>query len=248
MTVRIGTSGFIYPHWEHGVFYPEPLPRKGQFEYYCDHFDTVELNVTFYRLPSKASFESWKKRSPRNFLFTLKGSRYITHLKRLKDPADSLRVFYDQARPLIPKTACVLWQLPPHFHLNLERLRAFIALLKRRRGPRHAFEFRHESWFVADIFEMLSKAGMSICRADHPVFDIDIPGVFPFEYLRRHGAHTGSPYTAGYSDAELRQDAGQIRKWTQAGKDVFVFFNNDAQGQAPKNALRLKELVKSSHG
>ncbi len=244
MTVLIGTSGFSYPHWEGGAFYPEGLARARQFEYYCARFDTVELNVTFYRLPSKKAFESWRRRSPEDFKFALKGSRFITHVKRLKDPADPVRIFYENARPVIRKTSCILWQLSPGFHLDLDRLSGFVKILRRRRGPRHAFEFRHESWLQPEVFELLAGAGMTVCRADHPVFEAEIPDEFAFEYVRRHGPHTGSPYTDGYSDAFLKRDAEAIRGWARKKKDVLVYFNNDAMGWAPKNAQRLKELLR----
>ena len=221
MTVLIGTSGFHYEHWENGVFYPEGLPKAKQLEHYCEFFDTVELNVTFYRLPSKAAFESWKRRSPAGFKFVLKGSRFITHIKRLKDVADSVRIFYENARPLIPKTACILWQLSPNFHLDIERLKKFVGILKRRRGPSHAFEFRHESWLAPEVFELIGDAGMTVCRADHPVFKTEIPDDFEFEYVRRHGPHTGSPYTDGYSDAQLKKDAKFIKGCVKERKDVL---------------------------
>jgi uncharacterized protein YecE (DUF72 family) len=245
VTVLIGTSGFNYEHWEDGVFYPKGLPKNKQLEYYCEHFDTVELNVTFYRLPSKKAFESWRDRSPEGFRFALKGSRYITHIKRLKDAGDSVRIFYENARPLIKKTDCILWQLPPGSRLDFDRLKSFVGILKRRRGPRHAFEFRHESWLVTEVFELLGNAGMTVCRADHPVFEAGIPDEFKFEYVRRHGPHTGSPYTDGYSDAQLKDDAKLIRGWAKKRKDVFVYFNNDAMGWAPRNALQLKNLLES---
>ncbi len=243
MTIFIGTSGFRYEHWEDGVFYPPGFSKRRQLEFYCEHFNTVELNVTFYRLPRKEAFESWKKRTPPNFSFAIKGSRYITHVKRLKEPADSLRILFENARPLLPKIAVVLWQLPPRFRCDMKRLRNFVKLLKRRRRVRHAFEFRNESWLTPDVFDLLREAGMTVCRADWPLMDADIPDDMPFEYVRRHGPHTEAPYSGTYSEEELASDASKIKKWARSGKDVFVYFNNDAEGWAVKNALQLKNLV-----
>jgi uncharacterized protein YecE (DUF72 family) len=243
MGIRIGTSGFSYEHWEGGVFYPADLARAKQLEYYCGRFGTVELNVTFYRLPAMSTFEGWGRRTPDDFQFAIKGSRFITHVKRLKDPREPLRLLLGHARPLLPKIACILWQLPPGFHLDLPRLAAFVALLRKVRGPRHAFEFRHESWLAPQVFALLRDAGMTVCRADHPRFGVEIPEETPFEYVRRHGPHEGALYAGCYSEEELRQDAALIRRWREAGKDVFVYFNNDWQGYAVRNAMRLKEIL-----
>jgi uncharacterized protein YecE (DUF72 family) len=134
MCILIGTSGFHYSHWENDVFYPIGLSKNKQLEYYAKHFDSVELNVTFYRLPSKKAFEGWRDRTPPDFHFAVKGSRFITHIKRLKDAKEPLATFLENASPLRSKIACVLWQLPPGSHLNLERLELFVKLLRRRRG------------------------------------------------------------------------------------------------------------------
>ncbi|MFA4875143.1 MAG: DUF72 domain-containing protein [bacterium] len=241
--IYIGTSGFSYEHWEDGVFYPPDLPRARQLEFYCEHFSTVELNVTFYRLPQKATFQSWRRRTPSEFCFAIKGSRYITHVKRLKEPGDSLRMLFENARPLLPKISVVLWQLPPRFRCDLDRLTLFVKLLKRRRSVRHAFEFRDESWFCEEVFELLGSAGMTVCRADRPKFDVEFPLEQPFEYIRRHGPQSARLYGGCYSDDELRRDAEEIKRWAKSGKDVFIYFNNDAQGWAVKNAIRLKELI-----
>lgn len=243
MTIYIGTSGFNYDHWADGVFYPPELSKSKWLEYYCKYFDSVELNVTFYRLPSKQAFLSWRKRTPKNFHFALKGSRFITHIKQLKDVGDPLRLFFEQSAPLKSKTSVILWQLPPRMKCNLKRLEEFVSLLKKHRKFHHAFEFRNESFMDKKVFDLISGNKMSVCRADWPEFGKGIPDSFPFIYIRRHGPTSGFLYAACYSDRELKKDAGQIKKWKKAGKDVFIYFNNDTAGYAVKNALRLKELI-----
>ncbi len=244
MSTLIGTSGFHYPHWENDVFYPSGLPKSKQLEYYSEYFDTVELNVTFYRLPSKEAFKGWRDRTPADFHFALKGSRFITHIKRLKDAKEPLSTFFENAAPLRSKTSCILWQLGPNHHLNFDRLASFVKLLARRKGLRHAFEFRHESWLVPEVFAIIRDAGMTVCRADWPEFTTATPEDFAFEYVRRHGPRSGALYAGCYTEKHLKGDAGMIQKWVNQGKDVLIYFNNDAQGWAVKNALRLKELVR----
>ena len=245
MVIAIGTSGFNYEHWSNGVFYPADLPQSRWLEYYCRFFDTVELNVTFYRLPSKAAFEGWRKRTPKKFIYSLKGSRFITHVKRLKDPKDPVRIFFEQSAPLKTKTKVILWQLPPQMRCDLKRLEDFVSALKKYKKPYHAFEFRHESWMNDDVFSLIRDNKMSICHADWPEFSREIPDDFPFLYVRRHGPTSGFLYAACYSEKQLKEDGEKIRSWAKQGKDVFVYFNNDAAGYAVKNALRLKELVHS---
>jgi uncharacterized protein YecE (DUF72 family) len=243
MTIAIGTSGFIYAHWGDGVFYPKGLPQSKWLEHYCQFFDTVELNVTFYRLPSESAFKSWEKRTPKNFVFALKGSRFITHVKRLKDAKEPLKIFFDQGAPLKSKTKVVLWQTPPQMKCNMGRLKNFVLGLKKYKKVLHAFEFRHESWADEKIFSLLAENGMSMCHADWPEFSKNLPDGFPFIYIRRHGPGGGSLYGSCYSDAQLKEDAKKIRRWAKMKKDVFVYFNNDAGGFAVKNALHLKGLL-----
>jgi len=243
MVIKIGTSGFNYDHWGNGVFYPPDLPQSRWLEYYCGFFDTVELNVTFYRLPSKAAFESWRKRTPRTFIFVLKGSRFITHVKRLKDPKDPLRIFFEQSAPLKTKTGAVLWQFPPQMKYDLKRLEGFVSALKKYKKPYHVFEFRNENWINDDVFALIRENKMSVCHADWPEFQREIPDDFPFLYIRRHGPTSGILYAACYPEKQLREDAAKIKSWAKQEKDVFVYFNNDAAGYAVKNAQRLKELL-----
>ena len=237
----IGTSGYSYSHWGKGVFYPPGLPPGRWLEHYCQHFDSVELNVTFYRLPSEKAYTGWYQRTPERFLFALKGSRFITQRKRLKDCQEPLRLFFERAGQLREKLGIVLWQLPPNFKLNLVRLEEFSALLGRLPPVRHAFEFREESWFCPEAFQILKRSRMGLCLADWPVFNAKKSEDFDFIYVRRHGP--GSLYSSCYSEEQLKRDAKKIKRWLGEGKDVYLFFNNDAEGWAVRNAGTLQALL-----
>jgi uncharacterized protein YecE (DUF72 family) len=166
--ILIGTSGYHYPHWWNGVFFPSDLPQRKWLEFYAEYFDTVELNVSFYRLPKKEVFEGWYKRTPKRFSFAVKGSRFITHIKRLKDCRELLSLLLDHASPLKEKFGVVLWQLPPRFRFQEERLEEFCVLLStlpRSKRLRHAFEFRDESWFCREAFRILEEFNFAFCIA-----------------------------------------------------------------------------------
>jgi len=166
--ILIGTSGYHYPHWWNGVFFPSDLPQRKWLEFYAEYFDTVELNVSFYRLPKKEVFEGWYKRTPKRFSFAVKGSRFITHIKRLKDCRELLSLLLDHASPLKEKLGVVLWQLPPRFRFQEERLEEFCVLLStlpRSKRLRHAFEFRDESWFCREAFRILEEFNFAFCIA-----------------------------------------------------------------------------------
>jgi uncharacterized protein YecE (DUF72 family) len=238
--VLIGTSGFSYKHWR-GTFYPEGLAQKNWLGYYCEHFSTVELNVTFYRLPKEGTFRKWRAETPEHFLFALKGSRFITHIKRLRDPLEPLKTFMDTIRPLGPKIGALLWQLPPNFKRDTERLKGFLKALRRYRR-RSAVEFRNESWLEDEVFDLLRDEGVGLCMADWPPFVDELPITADFTYIRRHG-HGGS-YDTSYSNDELEKDARRIRKYRRNKKDTYIYFNNDAEGYAPQNALELKRILK----
>ena len=242
-SVFIGTSGYSYSHWENGVFYPSHLPKTKQLEYYCQFFETVELNVTFYRLPQLKAFSSWYMRTPKHFLFAVKGSRFITHVKKLNTPQEPLKNFFDRASVLKEKLAVILWQLPPAFKCNLQRLKAFLEALKTWKNCCHAFEFRHTSWFCDEVYELMQAYNMSVCYADWPGLEIYPPDIFPFIYIRRHGPTTQRLYTGCYLPQELERDASFIQEQLKKGRKVFVYFNNDAFGYAVKNALELKRLL-----
>jgi len=244
--VLIGTSGYSYPHWWNGVFFPSDLPQRKWLEFYAECFDTVELNVSFYRLPRKEVFDSWYKRTPRRFSYAVKGSRFITHIKRLKDCKEPLSLFFDHASPLKEKLGAVLWQLPPRFKFQKERLEEFCVLLStlpRSKLLRHAFEFRDESWLCQEAFRILEEFNFAFCIAHGSSLPLIEKVTSDFIYLRLHGGEV--LYGSDYSDKELNQWAKKIEEWKHTGKIVFVYFNNDAYGFAVKNALTLKKIVHS---
>lgn len=238
--VWIGTSGFTYDDWK-GKFYPEDVPKTQWFEHYASHFPAVELNVTFYRLPKPEAFRGWRKRSPAGYKFWVKGSRYITHIKRLKDPKPSLKKFFGVVSPLKEKLAGLLWQFPPNMKRDAERLAAFLdALAKHTKAP-SVFEFRDASWLHPDVEKLLRKHGAVYCRADWPPFYLKkpVPDTAPLVYIRRHGVSGEKKYSRRYTDAQLKKDAADVKKWLKQGKDVYEFFNNDVGGQAIEDARRL---------
>jgi len=243
----IGTSGYHYAHWRKGVFYPAKLPQSQELKYYSQFFDTVELNVTFYRLPQIKAFLSWYNRTPEHFIFAVKGSRFITHIKRLKDIEQPLSQFFERVVFLKEKLGVILWQLPPGFKCDLERLKYFLKQLNAYKNLYHAFEFRHLSWFCTEVYEILKKFKMTICHADWPGLKVTPPIDFPFIYIRRHGPPTQRLYTGCYTIEEIKADAIFIKNCLKQGKDVFIYFNNDAFGYAVKNALELKECLKRLH-
>lgn len=241
--IHIGTSGYNYPHWWNGTFYPSDLPQKKWLEFYTTYFDTVELNVSFYRLPKKEVFESWYKRTPKKFVFAVKGSRFITHIKRLKDCREPLTLFFDHASGLKEKLGVVLWQLPPRFRFQKERLEEFSVLLStlpRAKNYRHAFEFRDESWSCHEAFRVLEEFGFIFCIAHGSSFPLIERITSDVVYLRLHG---GEWHGSNYSDKELRQWTEKIQNWRKKRKAVFAYFNNDAYGFAVKNALTLRKWV-----
>ncbi len=238
--LRIGCSGFNYRHWR-GNFYPEDLPQRKWFEYYCTVFNTVELNVTFYRLPLPKTFDKWHNETPDDFVFSLKGSRFITHIKRLVEPKEPLELFFERALRLKEKLKVVLWQFSPGFKIEIERLENFLKLHKKY-PVRNTLEFRHESWITDDVIDLCKEDDVSLCMADWPEFVDDLPVTSDFVYIRRHGE--GGSYATCYSKAELRRDAKRIKSYLKDKKDIFIYFNNDYHGYAPKNAKELREMVK----
>lgn len=232
--IRIGTSGFHYAHWK-GDFYPDDLPVQDWFGWYARYFDTVEINNTFYRLPERNVFEQWRDQAPEGFCYALKFSRYGSHVKRLKD-FEPIERFIDRAQPLEKLAGPILVQLPPNWHVNVERLESFLAALPDR--YRWTFEFRHPSWLCEDVYALLEQHGAALCLHDmierHPR-----RLTAGWTYLRFHGAH----YSGSYSHQFLTALARRLRDYVAAGIDVYVYFNNDAEGHAVRNALALKRYV-----
>ena len=244
--VYIGTSGWNYKHWSNGVFYPPGLNQKEWLDYYSKVFNTVEINNTFYRLPSKAVFEKWRDSVPEGFRFIVKANRFITHIKRLKDPESSVKNFLINMAGLEDKLGPVLFQLPPSWNANIERLKNFLSYLTSQKiipDLKPVFELRNKSWAVDEVFDLLRTYNTALCFADWPDLTIEKPVTADFVYLRRHGPK--DLYSSDYSKKELKKDGEHIHLWLEEGKDVYVYFNNDWGGYAVKNALELLEIVKS---
>jgi uncharacterized protein YecE (DUF72 family) len=239
--VRIGTSGYHYKHWV-GSFYPPKTPPSKMLESYVQHFDTLELNNSFYRLPTIGAFESWRDSTPKNFVFAVKASRFITHNKKLKDPENALDNILARAEHLGKKLGPVLFQLPPHWKVNLERLRSLLEILPREH--RYAFEFRELSWMTPEVNRLLKRFNAAFCIYElagyHSPFEITAD----FAYVRLHGPAAGK-YQGSYSNTQLREWVGRIREWTtrQKLKAIYVYFDNDQAGYAAQNALTLREMV-----
>jgi len=231
----IGTSGWHYDHWR-DRFYPEKLTKAKWLEFYASHFTTVELNNTFYRLPSEAAFVNWRDSSPANFAFAVKVSRFITHIKRLKNTEEAVEKFVTAAKILGEKLGPLLYQLPPNMHRNDEVLESFLSTLPR--GMRHVFEFRHESWLNEDVFDVLHKYNIGFCVFDMPEVSCPLVATADFAYVRFHGS-TGL-YESCYSDEELADWVKKLANLAASLKAVYIYFNNDAEAFAVKNATTLR--------
>lgn len=236
--LRIGTSGWSYHHWQ-GLFYPEKLPSGRWLEYYCQHFDTVELNSSFYHLPKLATFENWQKRTPENFLFSVKGSRFISHILKLNGAREPLQNLLDNTSGLKEKLGPILFQLPPNFGLDTERLKKFAKILST--DQRFAFEFRHESWFCDEVYNLLRKNNLALAISDTPKYPLIFETTADFVYVRLHGHKV--LYASKYSEAELQKWAEKVKGWLADDLEVFVYFDNDANANAIQNAQELKTLL-----
>jgi len=242
--VRIGCSGWNYAHWRNGVFYPPRCPARRWLEFYAERFPTVEINATFYRLPRVDVVAHWVEQTPDGFVFAVKVSRYLTHVKRLRDLGPGLERFLERIEPLLrsPKLGPLLWQLPPTFRADHARLAEALARLPG--GLRHCFEFREPSWFVPETYALLREHGAALVIADRPQVNWfqahELTADWTF--VRFHGGSRGR--RGNYSDGELREWAERLRAWSRT-HEVFAYFNNDWEGFAPRNALRLRRLVSS---
>lgn len=244
MRLYVGTSGYSYPHWAEGVFYPKGLSSRQWLEFYSRHFNCVELNVTFYRLPTKAMAKSWQERTPKDFVFAVKGSRFVTHIKRLKDTQESLKIFVERIAPLKTKIGCFLWQLPPGFKKDEERLKNFCRQLKKLKGfkdSRHVFEFREKSWFEKNVYAILKDFQFCLCFADAPEKIGEEVLTCDYVYLRFHGSVL--LYGSNYSDEQLRMWADKIKLMGRRIHTVYAFFNNDAHGHAVANAGSFRKCL-----
>jgi uncharacterized protein YecE (DUF72 family) len=236
--IRIGTSGWHYKHWK-GPFYPPNLAASKMLDYYVQHFDTVEINNSFYRLPQESTLKDWHDSTPQGFRFAMKGSRYLTHMKKLADPEAGLGKFLPRARVLGRKLGPILFQLPPFLDAKPERLEAFLAALPR--NLHCAFEFRHPGWHAKPVYERLRRRNAAFCIYDLAGFQSPLEVTADFAYVRLHGP--GGPYQGSYSREALRGWAGQIGKWRRRLRAIYIYFDNDQSGYAAKNAIELKQLL-----
>jgi len=238
--IRVGTSGWSYDHW-HGTLYPDDLPKSRELEHYVTVFDTVEINGTFYGTPSETVVRGWYETAPEGFLYAVKGNRYLTHNIKLKDAADSVRYQRDALEPLREKLGPVLWQLSEHFHADAERLADFLPL--REQGERWAFEFRHESWFCQEVYALLREHDCALVWADTPDYPLHLEVTADWLYCRLHGHEV--LYVSPYDDRQLGWWKARINEASEGRRDSFVYFDNDSKGHAPRDALRLREMLQS---
>src|SRR4051794_12028893 len=237
--VRIGTSGWHYKHWL-GNFYPERTPAAKMLEHYYSRFDTVEINNSFYMLPKVATLQGWRDATPPSFCFAVKASRFITHNKKLKDPENALDNLIPRVARLGTKLGPLLFQLPPRWRVNAERLEYFLQVLPRE--LRYTFEFRDTSWITSDIARLLQKSNAAFCIYELAGYRSPLCITADFAYVRLHGPTAGK-YQGSYSKECLRDWARQIESWAKQLKAIYVYFDNDQNGYAASNALTLKRMV-----
>lgn len=237
--VHIGTSGWNYKHWK-GEFYPQDVPQKKWLAYYVQHFETVEVNNTFYQLPEFNTFETWRDTVPTGFTFALKASRFITHMKKLKDPKPSSEKFFNRSERLEDKLGPILFQLPPGWQLNVERLTEFLQTIPSEH--RYVFEFRNETWLTNEVYGLLRQHNVAFCIQDFRGKQSPREITADFTYVRMHGPGAMA-YMGSYSVAALKNWARQIESWRKGLKDVYVYFNNDIGGCAVKDAMKLREMM-----
>lgn len=241
--VLIGTSGWSYKHWENGNFYAPRMPSEEFLQFLASQFPTVEINYSYYQLPPRKTFEMWRRKAPAGFLFAVKASRYLTHMKKLKDPGEPLQRLMEHAGGLGRKLGPVLFQFPGGWKLNLDRLREFMRALGAYPRGRYAFEFRNQSWLCADVYACLREHPAALCLPVGWGIPLDIQLTANWTYVRFHGGRR----TPFFEDDELEPWANRLRDWRAQGIDSYSYFNNDTlwQGRpaAIANAHRLRELV-----
>ena len=238
--IHIGTSGWHYPHWV-GPFYPSGMASEALLPFYASHLSTVEINNTFYHLPSPHTLREWEKQTPKHFLFACKGSRFITHMKKLKDPEHSIERFFETITVLKHKLGPILFQLPPRWGRNVPRLEEFLQALPQ--PFRYAFEFRDASWFAQPVYDVLTKYHAAFCL--YHLAGRWSPEIITTEYvyIRLHGP--GEAYQGTYHHQTLHAWADKCQNWSRSGKDVYCYFDNDENGYAPINALTLQKKVRA---
>jgi uncharacterized protein YecE (DUF72 family) len=236
--VRVGCAGWAYPDWR-GVLYPDGMPQREWLSAYAREFDTVEINNTFYRLPSADAVKGWVDETPADFRFAVKASRYITHIKRLLKPEKYVERFLGSLDPLREsgKLGVVLWQLPPNFKRDDDRLAGALAAISARAPGRHCFEFRDPSWFTADVYDVLRSHDAALVISDDPGFSFQSRVLTTsWTYVRMHRGSRGR--RGNYSAAELETWRRRIASW-RSRSEVFVYFNNDREAFAVRNARQL---------
>lgn len=239
--IHIGTSGWSYDHWQ-GLFYPDGLAADQRLAYYARHLRTVEINSSFYKLPSSDALLHWHDSVPDDFVFAVKASRYITHMKKLTEPRRTVKRFIGRVEALRDKLGPILFQLPPRWHINLERLSAFLKILPQ--DYRFAIEFRDPSWFDPRVYDLLTEHAVAFC-----IFDLNgvlspMEATADFIYMRLHGPN-GS-YRGQYEDQTLIAWADTIKRWRREGREVYCYFDNDEAAYAVHDAMRLQKKVR--HG
>ncbi len=240
MGIHIGTSGWSYDHWT-DVLYPPGLPPRDRLRYYVGNFDTVELNSSFYRWPRPVSFASWRRRLPEGFLLSVKAPRGLTHAKKLYSPEVWVDRIIQCWHELRDRRAVLIVQLPPGMPRDDARLDYFLSLLPD--WMRVAVEFRHDSWHTEEVFALLERHGAAYCIMSGANLPCVLRVTAPFVYVRMHGPDHDHLYGGSYSDADLAWWADRIREWQDAGRDVFVYFNNDGGGNAVRNAWTLRGML-----
>lgn len=236
--IHIGTSGWQYKHWR-GTFYPEDVKVKDHFTYYQKYFDTIEINNSFYRIPAKETFEKWKNQVNPDFNYVVKANRFITHMKKLHDTEDVLNNFLANAAALGNKLSVILFQLPPGWQVNTQRLESFLKLLPK--DVRCTFEFRNETWYTHEVYALLEKYNCAFCIYHLAGHLSPLKVTANFVYVRLHGP--GGKYQGSYSADALNEWAGRCKQWAAEGKDVYVYFDNDDNGYTAFNAISLKKLT-----
>lgn len=241
----IGTSGWVYRSWK-GPFYPDTLPSRRYLEYYARTFPTAEINTSFYHLPRPATCAAWAEQVPPAFVFSIKVSRYLTHMKRLLDPEEPWQRFMESALQLGDRLGPILLQFPPSFRKNTSRLENFFKMAtsapSRSTALQLVCEFRHDSWLGTEVYRLLDHYKVAWCIADGPRYPRKDLVTGTFAYIRYHGR--SQMFASNYTDEELKSEAKLIRRYLRKGVDVYVYFNNDAMGYAVNNAQRLSELIK----
>lgn len=240
MRYFIGTSGWHYDDWR-GRFYPEKLAKAKWLEFYAEHFNTLELNNTFYHLPSENAFKNWYMSSPEGFIFGVKASRYITHIKRLKNCNEEVGKFMSRVVLLKEKLGPLLHQLPPGLHRDDDRLKEFLKVLPHE--LKHVIEFRHESWFTEEVFNILRQYKVAFCVYDMPKLTSPITTTTDFAYIRFHGKK--SLYSSRYNDEEMVDWANKIKSLAKKVESVYIYFNNDIAGYALENAKMLRGYLET---